>query len=193
MKKKIIKEVEDLLTGRERLKRSLLSKIESAETAAAEARREMEQATKAEDEAAFIKAADRERFNNSVIANCQERLNAMENIPKEEAAAMLKQIMEAIQATEQEATKKAAASIKTFCEIADAAEKEIDELQALANKYANATGNADQAKPYYKSNSELLRMNTTIKNNKGRIAQGSANAARAGIATTNGALYEGVK
>lgn len=193
MKKKIIKEVEDLLTGRERLKRSLLSKIESAETAAAEARREMEQATKAEDEAAFIKAADRERFNNSVIANCQERLNAMENIPKEEAAAMLKQIMEAIQATEQEATKKAAASIKTFCEIADAAEKEIDELQALANKYANATGNADQAKPYYKSNSELLRMNTTIKNNKGRIAQGNANAAHAGIATTNGALYEGVK
>lgn len=193
MKKKIIKEVEDLLTGRERLKRSLVSKMENAESAAAEARREMEQATKADDEAAFIKAADRERFNNSVIANCQERLKAMENIPKEEAAAMLQQIMEAIKATEQEATKKAAANIKAFCEIATAAEQEIDELQALANKYANATGNGDQARPYYKSNSELLRLNTTIKQNKGRIAQNNNGAAHAGIPTINGALYDGVK
>ena len=188
MKKKIIKEVEDLLTGRERLKRSTLTKMENAEKAAAEARREMEQATKADDESAFIKAADRERFNNSVIANCQERLKAMENIPKEEAAAMLQQIMEAIKATEQEATKRAAANIKAFCEIATAAEQEIDELQALANKYANATGNADQAKPYYKSNSELLRLNTTIKQNKHRIA-----TAGAGVPTANGALYDGVK
>lgn len=193
MKKKIIKEVEDLLTGRESLKRALQTKIESAETAAKEARREMEQATKADDEAAFIKAADRERFNNSVIANCRERLNAMENIPKEEAAAILRRIMEAMEATEQEATKKAAGSIKTFCEIAAAAEQEIDELQALANRYANATGNANQAQPYYKSNSELLKLNTTIRNNKSRIRQYNATAPQTGIKPENGALYDGVK
>ena len=193
MKKKIIKEVEDLLTGRERLKRSLLNKMERAETAAAEARREMEQATKADDEAAFIKAADRERFNNSVIANCQERLKAMESIPKEEAAAMLQQIMEAIKETEQEATKKAAGSVKTICEIATAAEQEIDELQALANRYANATGNASQAQPYYKTNSELLKLNSTIKNNKNRIKQHNATATQGEIAPINGALYDGIK
>ena len=72
-------------------------------------------------------------------------------------------------------------------------QQEIDELQALANRYANATGNANQAKPYYKSNSELLKLNTTIRNNKSRIRQYNATAPQTGIKPENGALYDGVK
>lgn len=192
MKKKIIKEVEDLLAGRESLKRSLLNKIDKAEAEAESARREMEKATKAEDEAAFCKAADRERFNNSVIANCKERLEAMENIPTAEAAAMLQQIMEAIQATEAEATKKAASSVKAFCEIAANAESEIDELQALASRYANATGNGTQARLYNKSTSELLKLYGTIKGNRNRVTQLNARPVT-GVDPINGALYDGVK
>lgn len=177
MKKKIIKEVEDLLTGRERIKRTTAERMKRAESEAEQARREMEQATRTDDEAAFIKAADKERFNNSIIENCRQRLEQMESIPKEEAAAMLQQIQAAIDETEAAATRKAADSIKAFYTTAKAADAEIDELQALANRYANATGNADLVQPYIKRNSALLNLCYEVEARKRR---------------TNATLYNGI-
>ena len=180
--KKIVKEVEDLLTGRERLKRTQAERMKRAESEAEAARREMERATKADDEAAFIAAADKERFNNSIIASCRERLEAMENVPREEAAAMVRQIQAAIEEVEQAATKKATDSLKSFCTIAGNAEAEIDSLQELIARYCNATGNAELIRPYIKRNSELISLYYQVQENRNRKAQ-------AGVKS---ALYNGV-
>lgn len=171
MNKKIKKQVEDLLIGRERIKRTTTTRMQQAEKDAEQARREMEQATRKDDEAAFIKAADKERFNQSIIENCKQTLNRMESVPEEEARAMLQQIQEAQDEIIDAAESKAAAAVKTICEVAQAAEKEIDELQELANRYANATGNGAQVTPFMKRNSDILGLYATICANKARKQQ----------------------
>lgn len=167
---KIKKQVEDLLNGRESLKRATAGRMEKAEAGAAQARREMEAATKADDESAFIKAADKERFNNAIITECKERLAAMEAVPEAEAAAMVREIREAQAEIEIAATRKAADSIAAFYNTAADAEKEIDELQELINRYCNATGNANlaTASMFGKRDKEIFNLLFTIKGNKAR-------------------------
>ena len=167
---KIRKQVEDLLAGRESLKRSTVSRMEKAEAGAAEAAREMERAAKADDENAFIKAADKERFNNAIIAECKTKLAALEAVPEAEAAAMVREIQAAQAEIEIAATRKAADSIAAFYNTAADAEKEIDELQELINRYCNATGNAGLATSamFGKRDKEIFNLLFTIKGNKAR-------------------------
>ena len=168
MEKKIVKEIEDNLTARRQLKRSLESRLNKAESAAAAARHEMERATKADDENAYIKAADRERFNNSIINSCRERIESAEKVPRAEAKETLRQIEKAIEETEAEATKKAAECIKTFYNIATEANTEIDKLQALADRYARESGNPDDRIIYLKGRSELLDLRQELSKRKSR-------------------------
>lgn len=168
MNKKIKKQVEDLLIGRERIKRTTTARMEQATKDAEAARREMEQATRKDDEAAFVKAADRERFNKSIIENCKQTLNRMDNVPHEESAATLQQIQAAQGEIMDAAESKAAAAVKTICEIAAAAEKEIDELQELANRYNVAIGNTNNVLPYNKRTTDLLSLCATMQATKAR-------------------------
>lgn len=190
MKKKIYRDVEEMLKERESLKAALLTKIEKSEKEAENACREMEKATKADDETAFIKSADKERFYNSVIANCKERLTEMENTPKEEVNATIEAIKAAADEIEIETAKRAASVLKTFCDLATDAEKEIDDLQKLAAKYAMETRQADPVTPQIKRSSELFALCETIKRNKNRI---NANVAFVDALPANKVLYSGIK
>ena len=158
MDRRLIKQVNTILSERETAKKNLEVKIAQAKASSEEAERQMEEAIKNEDQAAYVSADAVRKFNNSVLKDATEELNNLTNIPKEEAEVVLNKIYAAMDKLSEIASSKAAGPLKTIYKIAEDLEADIDELSDIAQRFANESGNQNLYRLYAKRSNDLLRL-----------------------------------
>jgi len=189
MNKKIVNKIEKAIQERQEQTTALKRRIDQARAEIEKADAAMNTATTEDNEAEYIRAADKKRFNENVIAANEAKLQTMKMVVNEsEYNAIIDEIKADARKSAEEAEKKAADLFGSLYALADNFSREVKECDQLLAKWANANGKDAMTVNYSPMNTELLTLKGELEKKKrngenqknllGTIANARADAAR---------------
>lgn len=167
MNKKIISKIEKIIQDRHEQTAALKKRIDQARAEIEKAEAAMNTATTEDNEAEYIRAADKKRFNENVIAANEAKLQTLKMaVSESEYNAIIDEIKADARKSAEEAEKKAADLFGSLYALADSFSREVKECDQLLAKWANANGKDAMTVNFSPMNTELLSLKGEIEKKK---------------------------
>lgn len=167
MNKKTIAKIDKLIQAQNEAKAALNQRIEQAQADIEKANKAMEKATATDNEAEYIKAADKKRFNENVISSCEQKIEDLKKATSEQEYNDIINEIKADAAKEIDDTEKTAADIiADLYKTIHALEREIHDYNNLLQRWADANGSTIPGIEYAAFKHELPALKIEIQKRK---------------------------